>query len=461
MSTVFCLRVENMSESLLKPGKFVVIQRQGYTKLHKLKEHGTVTLGHFVIELDNVIGHRYFETFQMKLKPGTKKLYTLEKVKEASTVLDINREKSGNDNRNITDDGASQNLSKEEIVKLQEESASSSEIVESLVNNSKTFASKTEYSQEKYLKKKEKKYFEYVQVRKPSIRLLAQMFYRQDPAKTQGLRVDDLSQILTNANIQTEGNYILYDSGTNGLVTAAVLDQIGSQTKSKLIHMHPGNECQKNAFVAMHFPPEQAERCINVNLYSVLRCYYQNKSESVENKTNTNASENETNVNVNETNANENKRNTNASENETNANENKRNTCENESESPPAKKPKLESAAEINTAKKPHWQLENERACELLRNKTDALIVIAKEHPVTIVKELQVFLNPSRSLVAFSLLREPLQDLYVYLKTRCDFVCIKLSNNFMRHYQVLPERTHPEVNMCSGGYILTAHKLAL
>lgn len=87
------------------------------------------------------------------------------------------------------------------------------------------------------------------------------------------------------------------------------------------------------------------------------------------------------------------------------------------------------------------------------------MIIAAKEHPLSIVKELIYFLNGGRMLVVFNLLKEPLQDLFIYLKSRLDFISIKLSNNFMRNYQILPNRTHPEVNMTTGGYILTAYKL--
>lgn len=392
-----------MKENLIEPGDYIIIQRQDYTKLHKLKQNGSVNLGNFVIELENIIGCRYFDTFQMIAKPGAKKTYTLEKVEEIQTVAQLTIEKSGKDNRNITDDGASQGLTTDDIVKLRDEDLSSSTIVEKLITNSKTFASKTEYSQEKYLKKKERKYFEYIQVRRPTIRLLAQMFYKQDPAKMQGLRIDDLSQILTNSNVQSDGNYILYDSGTSGLVTAALTNAIGAATAAHLIHMHPGNECQKNAFVAMQFPQEQQQRCINVNVYSVLRCFYQNNGNYHDNLTTTDDGE-------------------------------------------PVKK-------------RPCWQFDNERACVILKEKVDGLIIVCKEHPVKIVEALVGFLNGGRNLVVFNLLKEPLQDLYGWLKRRTDFVNIRVSNNFLRCYQVLPERTHPHVNMNHGGFLLSATKL--
>ncbi|XP_050305485.1 tRNA (adenine(58)-N(1))-methyltransferase non-catalytic subunit TRM6 [Anthonomus grandis grandis] len=388
------------NQLIINAGDHVIVQRQGYTKLHKLKQHGNMAIGKFTVEMDNVLGMRYFDTFQMKKSPNGKKLFVLERVSDSgSTINNLNIEKSGLDNRDITVEEDTQALTKDDIDKLQDSELNSNTIIGELVNNSKTFNMKTEYSQEKYIKKKEKKYFEYIQLRRPTIRLLCNMFYRQDPTKTLGIRIDDLSQILTYANIQSEGNHMLYDSGTSGLMVASVMNAIGQQTSGTLIHMHPGNECQKNAFVAMQFPEEQRNRCINVNLYSVLRHYYQ-------------------------------------------------------SEDPPCKKAKVDEPQKV-----PQWQLDNVKACEILTNKCDSLIVTCKEHPVNIVKELLPFLRGARQLVVFSLIREPLQDLFLYLKSRLDIVAIRLSNNFLRNYQVLPERTHPEVNMNSGGYILTAVKL--
>ncbi|CAH1118617.1 unnamed protein product [Phaedon cochleariae] len=423
------MEIDSDMSNTIKVGDFVVVQRQGYTKLHKVKAHSRLILGSFNIEMDNVIGEKYYDTFQMKNMPGNRKLYTVEKVEQTNSAVEsLSIEQSGADNRHIPNNAESQGLTKDDIDKLKDEELSSNIIVEQLISNSKTFSLRTGYSQEKYIKKKEKKYFEYIQIKKPSIRIMGQMFYRQDPTKTLGIRIDDLSQILTYANIHQEGNHLLYDSGTSGLMPAAITNSIGSQTTGCLIHMHPGNECQKNGFVAMQFPIEQAERCINVNLYSVLRCYYQQKdsfSDSSETKSDTNTDQNLENGAKN-----------------------------NEESEPTSKKARLEEPNQ-----KKSWQLDNERACKILDQKVDSLIVTAKEHPVNIVKALLPFLRGNRSLVVFSLLKEPLQDLYFYLKSRVDIVSIKLSNNFMRDYQVLPDRTHPEVNMNYGGYILTGFKL--
>nr|XP_022907574.1 tRNA (adenine(58)-N(1))-methyltransferase non-catalytic subunit TRM6 [Onthophagus taurus] len=386
----------------IKVGNYVIVKRQAYTKLLKLKEKGTITLGNFIIETENIIGEKYGVTFRMVSK--TKKLYCLEKVEQINNTINI--ESSGTDNRNITDDGTSQTLTSDEINKLKDESLVSSEIVGKLISSSTSFNSKTEYSQEKYIKKKERKYFEYIQFLKPTIRLLIEMYYRQDSAKILGLRDDYLSQIITYGNIQSTGNYLLYDSGTSGLVPAMILNAIGKETEGKLIHMHPGNECQKSAVLAMQFPKEQQDRLINVNLYSVLRCFYQEKESYLVDEV-------------------------------------------------PKKLVRTEDGP-----KKPGWHNDNERACRILTDKVDGVIITCKENPMSIVKELIQFLKHSRSIVVYHLYREPLQELFIYLKGTCDFISIRLLENFMRKYQVLPDRTHPEVNMTLGGYVLTGLKIS-
>lgn len=158
---------------------------------------------------------------------------------------------------------------------MREANNESSKIIEKLVENSKTFHTRTEYSQDKYLLKKEKKYFEFVQIRQPTIRLMADIFYRQDADKVLGIRVDTLSQIISYSGVSGFGNFLLYESGTNGLLPAAMLNSMGAETDATLVHMHPGNVPQKQALLALKLPLEQQQRCISVNLYSVLRQYYQ------------------------------------------------------------------------------------------------------------------------------------------------------------------------------------------
>lgn len=105
--------------------------------------------------------------------------------------------------------------------------------------------------------------------------------------------------------------------------------------------------------------------------------------------------------------------------------------------------------------------LENRRACELMIEKFDGLIIAAKEHPLTIVKELLQYVKPSRPFVIFSMIREVLSELYVDLKSTAKVANLHLSSNWMRMYQILPNRTHPEVIMHgNSGYLLIGYTVS-
>lgn len=108
--------------------------------------------------------------------------------------------------------------------------------------------------------------------------------------------------------------------------------------------------------------------------------------------------------------------------------------------------------------KKSRKELDIERAVELGQLKADGLAIVAREHPLNIIKELIPFVKFSRPFVIYHSHREPLQETYVELKKRTDVTNVKLFSNFLRSYQILPDRTHPEIttNDC-GGYLLTGY----
>ncbi|XP_041973654.1 tRNA (adenine(58)-N(1))-methyltransferase non-catalytic subunit TRM6 [Aricia agestis] len=362
-------------------------------------------------------------------------------VEETVALKDeIQSKASGSDNRNIYDDGRSQKLSADEIQELKSDLNKASEIVETLITNSNTFHNKTEYSQEKYLKKKEKKYFEYIQILRPNLRHIAEIMYKLEPTKIQGIRMDTLSQIITMSNVSNEGNHLLYDSGSNGLLAAALLSAIGQEGSGKLIHMHPGNMSQKQALLAMNFDTEQLNKCISVNVYSALRQVYQGCD------VNTGA----------------------ASSNGESENPLKRKASDNVSPDN-AKVSKLDNAdskgnnsedTKDSAPKKPKWHFDNIAAAEVLEKKVDSLVIACKEDPENIFLELFTFVKPGRPFVVYYNVVEPLQNLYTTLKCHSNVAALKITCNWMRNYQILPERTHPEVMMNnSSGFLLTGYIL--
>ncbi|KAM3966572.1 tRNA methyltransferase 6 non-catalytic subunit [Aphomia sociella] len=432
-----------MANDLIKIGEYIVIQKQNYKKLHKLnKPNSSITLGRDSISLTGIEGCPYFSVFKMVLSGGKKnKEYSLELTNTAINLKDeIDVKTSGNDNRNIVDDGRSQKLTAAEIEVLKVDAAKASDIVETLITNSSTFHNKTEYSQHKYLKKKEKKYFEYIQILKPNLRIIAEVMYKLDPNKIQGIRIDTLSQVTSFANVYSEGVHLLYDSGSNGLLAATLLSAVGSKTSGKLIHMHPGNMSQKQALLAMNFEEEQLNRCISVNVYSVLRQFYQ----GCDTNNTTNIAENPL-------------KRKNYQDIEI-GNKNKIPRLENDATSDIASDNSEQS--EQTEPKKPKWHFDNIVASELIKEKVDSLVIACKEDPLNIFKELVEFVKPGRPFVIFYPVAEPLQQLYMTLRSYSNVAALRLTNNWMRNYQVLPERTHPEVMMNgSSGFLLTGYVL--
>lgn len=72
----------------IRIGDFLIIQRQKYTKLHKLTATSTPTLGREIINLENVAGERYFTTFKMVLAGSAKKrIYDLEPMPDFRMTL--------------------------------------------------------------------------------------------------------------------------------------------------------------------------------------------------------------------------------------------------------------------------------------------------------------------------------------------------------------------------------------
>ncbi|XP_026484882.2 tRNA (adenine(58)-N(1))-methyltransferase non-catalytic subunit TRM6 [Vanessa tameamea] len=452
-----------MCDNTIKVGEYIVIQKQNYKKLHKFnKPNSSVNVGKDTINLIGIEGCQYFSIFKM-IPKGTKrnKEYDLELSKEALNLIqEISLKTSGTDNRNIYDDGRSQKLSATEISELKSDSISASEIVETLITNSNTFHNKTEFSQAKYLKKKEKKYFEYIQILKPNLRNITEILYKLDPSKVQGVRIDTLSQIMTLSNISSEGNHLLYDSGSNGLLVAALLSAMGPQSNGQLVHMHPGNMSQKQALLAMNFTSEQNNKCVSVNVYSVLRQVYQgsdtNSADSATEKT-TNlkrkAPENiehesklpKLEVSDTISDVNLNKEHDDAKEN----NDDKENS-----------EVKENSEIEERAPKKPKWHFDNIRASEILTQKVDSLVIACKEDPQNIFMELMNFVKPGRPFVIYYSVAEPLQNLYMTLKSLSNVGALRLTNNWMRNYQILPDRTHPEVMMNgSSGFLLSGYIL--
>lgn len=273
------------------------------------------------------------------------------------------------------------------------------------------------------MKKKAKKYHQYVMIRKPTIRLLMDILYKMDPIKIMNLRIDSLSQILNMVNVQSGGRYMVYETGAQGLVVAAMLERIGDA--GELVHVYQTGQPQSNALNSMGLQNSQNIKTLNIQHLRSLEqgkdiLEYQNKDQDPE-----------------------------LSEKDS-------------SEEPSAKKVKLENgdSAENGTTKPAARMSLRERSVEAFNSakskKLDGLVIVCKQHPGNIVLYLSKYIAPSRPFAIYSAYKEPLMDAYVQLKDAGVAIMVNLSETWLRNHQVLPQRTHPTVLMSGGGgYLLT------
>ncbi|XP_014211275.1 tRNA (adenine(58)-N(1))-methyltransferase non-catalytic subunit TRM6 [Copidosoma floridanum] len=446
---------ETEVSELVKVGSHVVVQKLNFKKVYRVSETGSLTLGKEDIQMSEIIGKPFWTAYKVvsskgdpREKKSKRSSSTLVVAKKCESLGDLKDSvSSGHDNRCINDDGKSQKLSRDDILNFRDAGKSGREIVSSLIVNNASFTEKTEFSQEKYIKKKEKKYCQFLSIHKPTLAALQEIYLRQDSAKIYGMRMDAIAQILSYSDVKCNGTFILYDSGTAGLVPAAMLSRIGANTAGNLLYLHSGDHLPQMPIArAMNFSDEQFGRLVTVSIFDFLRKFYGKQPNTADNHSKADVLCQKTIIKDEKS-------------DDSFRDNNENHECNATMTSNDLKRKITEDTDEGPVLKKSRKVLEIERSVDIMsETKADSLTVVTKEHPLNIVKGLLPFIKSSRPFVIYHGHQEPLEETYVALKNQANVVNLRLFSNFLRSYQVLPERTHPEIttNDC-GGYILTGY----
>uniref|UniRef100_A0A672SZT5 tRNA (adenine(58)-N(1))-methyltransferase non-catalytic subunit TRM6 n=1 Tax=Sinocyclocheilus grahami TaxID=75366 RepID=A0A672SZT5_SINGR len=310
------------------------------------------------------------------------------------------------------------------------------EIVQQLIDNSTTFKDKTEFAQEKYIKKKKKKYESDITILKPSTRLLAMMYHGREPGKICHLRYDTLAQILTLGNIHAGSKIIVFETCA-GLVLGSVMERMGGY--GSVIQMYPGGGPTRAGMESFGFPSHFHETLhefplckVNALLAGTLDLSEKDETSGVSEEKNTEPQSMEVSVDPQE----EMRRAERERLREQRAREKKVKMEE--------KRKKLASAAAL---------LEGRNA--------DGLVIASRFHPCPVLMGLLKFVAPSRPFVVYCQYREPLIECYTKLREQGGAISLRLTDSWLRHYQVLPNRTHPVLLMSGGGgYLLSGTTVA-
>lgn len=434
----------------IKEGDFVVLRGSDNARLVEVTNKKPVFFGKKKLHIHAAIGESFGSVFEL-CNMNLRKI-TAEEYKKRCSECEVpsgDAQTTGQDNRNLVDDNNSQKLTREDIETFKADGTSGETIVRTLVENSATFKDKTEYAQRKYLLKKQQKYQPHFTLERPTARLLAEMYYSQSPLKIGNMRVDSLAQMLTCCNVRSGGRYVVFDSWL-GLLTAAVLERLGQD--GSVVQVYAGHGPSSSYRQAVHALNLQEEllRSTLLELPYARACAILAGSETpAENSPKDDPSSE---VEMLE-----------ASADSSLANDGGVTATEQRPE--PDEKPAAatDSKDAERAARKQKRLREQERALELLRTKSlDGLLVASKHHPTAIVLSLLEFVAPSRPFAVFCSYREPLVDCYAQLKDAGSAVFLKISESWLRSYQVLPNRTHPAINMSGGGgYVLSGTKVAV
>uniref|UniRef100_A0AAX7SHE0 tRNA (adenine(58)-N(1))-methyltransferase non-catalytic subunit TRM6 n=1 Tax=Astatotilapia calliptera TaxID=8154 RepID=A0AAX7SHE0_ASTCA len=406
MSFVMADNGDDDNQYRIKEGDYVVLKRGEIFKAVQIQPRKKVIFEKQWIFLDNAVRQLYSTTFEI-LSGGNLKPHELKDT--ASPLVE-----AGTDNRNIVDDGKSQKLTRDDIEALKEKGLKGQDIIKKLVDNHATFGDKTEYSQVKYIKKKKKKYENTVMILKPSCRILAMMYHGREPGKICHLRYDTLAQMLTLANIHAGSKVLVFETCA-GLVLGSIMERMGGY--GSVIQMYPGGGPVRAGVENFGFPAHFHDTLHEFPICHVNALLAGTLDTSAKDPTAENTHEKQLNL----------------------AAEKKQNQPEAEEQGTPEEESMLLNCciAYLRISCTADSVFHTRLVCLIISLFfTCRLIISSRFHPCPVLLGLLKFLSPSRPFVVYSQYIEPLIECFKKLKECGGTVNLRLTDTWLRHYQV-------------------------
>eukprot|EP00250_Pteridium_aquilinum_P007214 c16983_g1_i1 orf=322-1815(-) len=394
------------------------------------------------------------------------------------------------DNRSLVDDNTAQKLSAQDIHRLRMDCASGKDIVDALIANSTTFQNKTAYSQEKYKKKKQKKYAPFFVMRRPSSRRICEAYLVKCPQKIGFLRMDAMALMLSLANVGAHAEVLVMDM-VGGLLTAAVAERTGGFGSVCSTYCTP-KPPPLDIVGLLNLSHSMASRVFRASIWELKdactttieqttilgeACKQGHLCEGETTKNNDVASEDpHHNIHEGEGKSIENNakpithgegsahvegESTMCVEGQQSAGgDAELATCatdEGSTEADVGVDAKSASSSAARYGRNP----ESEDLLRWAKRGFTSLIIAAPEFdPWSAAQELLPLLSPSSPFVIYHRYLQPLAECMHELQVNKMAVALEIVEPWLREYQVLPSRTHPQMQMnANGGYVLTGIKI--
>jgi hypothetical protein len=146
-------------------------------------------------------------------------------------------------NSGYVDNNTAQKLKDIDIQQFKEQGLSASEIIKSLIDNSETFALKSDFAQEKWIKRKEKKYLKKYQIFPANPLTLCESSYRKNHDKVSNLRYESFAQLLSQAGIHA-GCHVLVLESMVGMVIGACAYRMAGE--GRILTLYGGQQPHLN-----------------------------------------------------------------------------------------------------------------------------------------------------------------------------------------------------------------------
>ncbi|KAL1924604.1 uncharacterized protein VTP21DRAFT_4258 [Calcarisporiella thermophila] len=385
---------------IIREDQYVFIQMpSGNVKVVSLRKNTTVGLGKFgSFQVNDVLGKPFGHTYE---------IYGKDKVRivKRSELQEV--EETGANNRDITDDGTAQKLTREEIEALKQEGLmgelEGQEIIKRMVEGNTSFEKRTEFSKAKYIMRKEKKYMKTFTPVKPTLYSVCDYFFKKNPGKIRDIRIDTLAQLLSFANVHAHSKLLVVDD-TQGMVLAGVAERMGGY--GSILAIHDGEFPNYDVLRYMNFSQSVLD---TIKMLSWAKVRKDDDEKPFEYKDES--------------------------------------TLDNR-ELSGYKRRKL-AYEKLQTARELLWSGE-----------FDGLVIASQFTPESILAELLPFVSGSRPIVVYSPYKETLLDAVVWMRKSPSCLNPQITESWLRPYQVLPGRTHPAMMTSGhGGYLLTATRV--
>ena len=336
------------------------------------------------------------------------------------------------DNRGFNDTNTSQKLKDSDIKKMRSAGATGEDIIKTLIANSDTWTTKTEFSQEKWLKKKQRKYMKKMRVVKCTPATLCEVYHLKSRDKICHLRPDSLSQLLSCSSVYPGCRVLVIDSAI-GLVVGSVAYRMRGE--GQILAMYPGQQPHFDLVAALNLDEQSTDIIHPVPSNELAAAGHDVRTGGFRDILEIVPEEDAV-----------------AAPPPDDLPDHKSDEqTQTQTQHTPA--PCTRSRAYNRSGRHP---LDMRRSRQALREGIDALVICTRFDPLPIVKEAIVLLLPSAPFAIFFEFLEPLVEVYLYLVENQLALRLTLGDTWAREFQTLPNRVHPQMFMStSAGYVLS------